>query len=263
MTKILTLITVLASLSLTGVVPVRAQSDLRAEIESLKEGQARIESELAAIKKLLLASQPKKPAPFKPQDVTISGSPFRGSPTAKITLVEFTDYQCPFCKRHAANTYPQIIKNYVETGQVKYVQREFPLKRIHPRATRAAEAALCAGEQNKYWEMHDKIFEHQKQLGEENLAAYAAEVGADSAGFKSCMEGGTFAKRVAADLRDGAKIGVRGTPSFVFGLTDPNDDTKIHATKFLRGAQPYAAFEKTIKELLESKSEPVKKAGSE
>ncbi len=146
---------------------------------------------------------------------------------------------------------------------MKYVQREFPIKSLHPRATRAAEAALCAGEQNKYWEMHDKIFEHQKELAEENLAAYAAAAGADPAAFKSCMDGGTFAKRIQSDLQAGVKAGVIGTPSFVFGLTDPNDDTKIHATKFLRGAQRYAVFEKIIKELLESKAAPVKKAGSE
>ena len=132
---------------------------LQKEIDVLKAGQQAIQKDLAEIKKLLQnqRAKPSQPAPFKPQDVSIKGAPFLGEADAKLTLVEFTDYQCSFCKRHFTAVLPQIKKDYVDTGKLKYVMRQFPLVSIHPRATKASEAALCAGDQGKYWEVHYRI----------------------------------------------------------------------------------------------------------
>jgi len=237
-------------LGLTATLRAEAQSELKDEIEALKQGQEAIRKDLAEIKKILEEMKPKPPKPFEPTDVAIAGSPFRGSATAKVTVVEFTDYQCPFCSRHVKNTLPQLLKEYVEAGKVKYVLREFPLTSIHPRAARASEAALCAGDQGKYWEMHEKLFDNQKKLGEEDLLAYGKSLSLNEAELKKCLDEKKYEKRIQADIQDGAKAGVRGTPSFLVGLTDPKDSTKIRATKFLRGAQPFEAFKQAFDELL-------------
>jgi protein-disulfide isomerase len=166
--------------------------------------------------------------------------------------VEFTDYQCPFCKRHITRVFPQIKKDYVDTGKVKYVLREFPLKSIHPNAPKASAAALCANDQGKYWEMHDKIFESPRKLAPADLKGHAEALGMDIAAFEGCIKDDTHGKRIAADVQAGSKAGVRGTPSFFFGKTGAADAKKIRATKFLRGAQGYPQFKKVIDGLLAS-----------
>jgi protein-disulfide isomerase len=93
--------------------------------------------------------------------VAIGDAPVKGNPNAKLTLIEFSDYQCPFCRRHAENTLPSLDKEYIATGKVRYVFHDFPLEAIHPQAFKAAEAAHCAGEQQKYWEMHGRLFANQ------------------------------------------------------------------------------------------------------
>ena len=119
--------------------------------EEVIQGQKEIKQQLADIKELINEiPKPKKRKPFKPSDVSIADSPFLGKEDAQLTLIEFTDYQCPFCKRHVTRTMPEIMKEYVDTGKVKYVLREFPLKSIHPNAEKLSQAALCDGDQGKY-----------------------------------------------------------------------------------------------------------------
>ena len=227
---------------------------LRSEIQALKQGQASIQKDLAAIKRLLqqrpqASSGPRTP-PFKPLDLSIADAPYLGEAEATVTLVEFTDYQCPYCRRHSLMTKPRLVKDYVETGKLKYVVREFPIASIHPRATKAAEAALCAGDQGKYWDMSKAFFANQRKLAPEDLKAHAEGFGLDMASFSECLGGGKYAERLRKDFKDGATAGVRGTPTFFLGLTDPADATKIRATKTLRGAQSYAAFKRAIDELV-------------
>ena len=236
--------------------------EIREEIQTLKEGQQGIQEDVAEIKKMLEAMQPKKPEPFKPVEVSLEGTPVMGENDAKVTIVEFTDYQCPFCARHFTGTLPQIVKNYVETGKVRYALREFPLTSIHPRATKASEAALCAGDQGKYWEMHDLIFKNQRKLSDADLLGHADTLALDKSGFETCLTSGKYTEQVKNDVQFGAKAGVRGTPSFVLGLTDPSNGKKFTATEFLRGAQPYAAFQKAIESLLAGDAKPAD-SGSE
>ncbi len=257
MTRFLVPSLALSALLLVGLVPARAQSnsDLKAEIEALKADHESMKGDLAKVREILEAANlPQKPKPFEPLDITLKGSPTKGDLNAKVTLVEFTDYQCPFCSRHKRQTSPQIISNYVETGKVRYILREYPLTSIHPRAAKASEAALCAGEQSndKYWEMHEKLFANQKKLSDIDIAGYADEIGLAKPAFQTCFESGKYADKVKLDLQEGAKAGIRGTPSFLLGLTDPSNPDKLTATKYLRGAQPYASFQKAIDELLNS-----------
>ena len=258
-TKNILLAAVIAALLSGG--SASAQTDdpaaLRKQIDGLKAGQQAIQKELGEIKKLLQAQraqpQRKQRAPFKPTDISIKGAPFLGKATAKVTMVEFTDYQCPFCRRHFTKVQPEIQKQCVDTGKVKYVMRQFPLVSIHPRATKASEAALCAGDQGKYWEVHRRIFDAQRKLSDDDLRAHAEAEELDLAQFGRCLTDGKYNEQVKADMSEGSKAGVRGTPSFFFGLTDPADPTKIHAVEFLRGAQGLPAFQAKIDGLLNGK----------
>jgi protein-disulfide isomerase len=239
-------ILLVAALSAAG----QTNQELKAEIEALKQGQAAILKELAEIKKLLAPRQQPQPEPFRPVELRLDGAHPLGEPSAAVTMVEFTDYQCPFCRRHAQQVLPNIIADYVNTGKVRYVIREFPLTQIHPRAARASEAALCAGDQGRYWEMHGKIFSEPNRLADEDLIAHAEALGLDGARFRACLEEGRHRARVEADMAAGAKAGIAGTPSFLLGLTDPADPNKLVATELLQGALPYPQFRAAIEKLL-------------
>jgi protein-disulfide isomerase len=224
-----------------------AESELRQEIEALKQGQQEIQKQLAEIKRLLQA----RPTAAAPSGADVKGkifdlgeNPVKGDPTARLTLVEFTDYQCPYCSRHATQTHPHIEKDYIATGKIRYSLLDLPLERIHPKAFKGAQVAHCAGEQGKYWEMHDRLFQHQKTLEPWNAHAEALEL--DVAKFEECLDGDKYAKAVRRDMAEARKAGATGTPSFVLGRSDPNDPTKVTGIAFLRGAQPYASFKSAI-----------------
>jgi protein-disulfide isomerase len=250
------LIAMLGGLTLLCTRPGLAQPShelgaLKKEVEALKEGQTAIRKSLQEIKDALRGAQTAPPA--VPQNVvlTLDGAPFMGSKDAKVTLFEFSDYQCPFCGRHASQTLPQFVTEYVKTGKVKYVLRDFPLEAIHPQAFKAAEAARCAGDQGKYWEMHDRIFANQKAMTPVDLVNHAKALGVDLPTFQQCLDTGKHAAKVRADLADGQKAGVTGTPTFFLGLTEPNGSA-VKSARRIVGAQPYGAFKEAVDGLLGS-----------
>ncbi len=145
---------------------------LRQELEAIKEGQGRLQKDVQEIKAILQGARAAaQPPQVQPQNVvlTLDGEPTKGDTSARVVLVEFTDYQCPFCGRYVHDAYAQIEAEYIKTGKLRYVIREFPLESIHPQAFKAAEAALCAGDQGKYWEMHDRLFANQRALAPDQL----------------------------------------------------------------------------------------------
>lgn len=160
-----------------------------------------------------------------------------GDSSAKVTIVEFTDYQCPFCQRAFQDTYPQIKEKYVDTGKVFYVTRDLPLA-FHGNAEPAALAARCAGDQGKYLEMHDKLFDNQDEwiVGEpgDKFAGYAGELGLDGGSFASCYGEEKFSEEIANDLALAGRVGATGTPTFF-----------INGIQVV-GAQPISAFEQVI-----------------
>jgi len=220
---------------------------LRNEIEALKQSHSALQKELQELKSLLQSRQ----APPVPQNVvfSIADDPFKGEKGAKVTLIEFSDYQCPFCARHFRETLPQIERDYVVNGRVKYVFRSFPIESIHPHAFKAQEAASCAGDQGKYWEMHNRLFTNQNALGLTELPQHAQALGLDLPRFQQCLDSGKHAGKIRSDLADGQKAGVQGTPTFFLGLTEPNDP-KVKAVRIIRGAQPYTVFKEAIDSLL-------------
>jgi len=222
---------------------------LRKELDDIKKGQADIQSELQEIKTLLRGRTPAPPA--EPQNVVleVKGDPFKGQPNARLTLVEFSDYQCPFCSRNFRETMPQLEREYIATGKVRYVFRNFPIESIHPLAFKAAEAAVCAGDQGRYWEMHDRLFTEQNALGLKDLPNHAKALALDMPKFQECLDSGKHAARIRKDMGDGQKAGVQGTPSFFVAFTEPNDGM-VKVVRIIRGAQPYAVFKSAIDSIL-------------
>ncbi len=177
-------------------------------------------------------------AEFEPEAAAVLGDP-----DAPVTIVDFSDFQCPYSRRHAEQTVPQIVENYVKTGQVRYVFKDFPLYTIHPQAQKAAEAAECAGEQGQYWPMHDRLFQGQDEWRQQAdplpvLKGYAAELGLDTDTFDACLDSGQFAAEVQADVAEGMAAGVDSTPSFFVN------------GRPLRGALPFSEFQRVIEEEL-------------
>ena len=181
----------------------------------------------------------------------VGGSAYLGSADAPVTIFEYSDYQCPFCSRHATTVLPQMVKEYVDSGKLRIVMREYPIEAIHPRAFAASQAALCAGAQGKYWEMHDKIFANQRSLSDEDFASHAELLELDAAAYDTCMSGEGVSKQIQAEIQEAYSLGVSGTPSFVVGLTGAEDPDTVHVTAYIRGAQPFARFQGVIDDLLE------------
>lgn len=181
------------------------------------------------------------PVDQEPVEVSIEGEPFLGAKDAPVTLVEFTDYQCPFCKRAFDNNFSQLKEEYLDTGKVRYVTRDFPLA-FHQNAKPASLAANCVYDQagdSGYYEYHDLLFNKQSDWEsvsepKEKFVEYANQVGVDEAEFSSCYDKEKFSDEVDEDLADGQTLGVGGTPSFFIN------------GKLLVGAQPYSEIKRVI-----------------
>jgi protein-disulfide isomerase len=225
-----------------------ADEQMKKDIEALKEGQQAIQKDLAEIKRLL-QTRPGAAAEALPRDpISIASEPFKGAGTAKVAVIEFSDYQCPFCSRYTKDVLPQIRTEYIDTGKIKYVFRDMPLS-FHKQAFKAAEAAHCAGAQGKFWEMHDTLFENQSALAPEQLATLAKTVGVDDAQFQQCLDSGKFAADINKDIADAGAAGITGTPTFLVGVIQPGDG-RVKVVKKLVGAKPYAEFKAAIEGLL-------------
>jgi len=178
--------------------------------------------------------------------VSLSDDPVKGNPNAPVTIVEFSDFQCPFCARFFAQTLPQIQEDYIDSGKVKLVYRDFPLESIHANARAASIAAECADDQGKFWQFHDKLFEGQTQWARASASEaantfkqYATELGLNSDNFNSCFNSTKNLDEINEDLQNGVNYGVTGTPAFFIG--NDKDGYVI-----LIGAKPYSEFQQTI-----------------
>jgi len=167
-------------------------------------------------------------------EVSADDDPSLGSENAPITIVEFSDFQCPYCARFEQDTFPELKSRYIDTGLVKIVFRDFPLTSIHQYAQKAAEASECADEQDKFWEYHDLLFSNQNALEVSSLKGYAFSIGLDTQQFDSCLDSGKYKDEVQKDMEDGISYGVTGTPAFFVN------------GKLLTGAQPFSEFERLI-----------------
>ena len=200
-------------------------------------------------------STPQPTQPPGPQIIQglLDDDPVKGNPDATVTIVEFSDFQCPFCQRFHQTTLPLILENYVDTGKVKFVYRDFPIQSLHPNgAFPAALASECADEQGMFWQYHDKLFQTQKNwerlatkdVGNE-FKTFAEELGLDANQFNDCFNSGKYLDEINNDLQDGTSYGITGTPGFFIG----NDEMGYIKVS---GAQPYSVFQNILDQMLAS-----------
>ena len=182
--------------------------------------------------------------------VSFDGEPFKGDPDAPVTVVEFSDFQCPFCSRFFEQTLPLIEENYIDTGKIKFVYKDLPLDNLHTNARSAHIASECADEEGKFWEYHDVLFQKQSEWNrlassdlKITLSQFAVDLGMQAASFELCMESQDIADEVNQDTLEAARIGATGTPAFFIG-TEEDGFIKIS------GAQPHAAFQAAIDDQL-------------
>lgn len=182
------------------------------------------------------AAAPRPTAPSAPTvdvEALLDDDTVKGDPDAPVTIIEWSDFECPFCARFYSQTLSQIDEQYIKTGKVKLVYRDFPLS-FHANAQKSAEAAECAGEQGKYWEMHDLLFESGVAGGVPAFKRYAQQLGLNTGEFNECLDSGSMAGEVRKDMSDGQAAGVSGTPGFIVN------------GKLISGAQPFSVFQQAI-----------------
>ncbi len=247
--KVVVLATIAAIAAALMLWPSSSQAGVEEEIAKLRRELAEIKKDIAEIKSILILqgrSRARRPSRVT-AEVSVSGKPSLGREDAPVTMVEFSDYQCPFCKRHFLTVLPIIKKEYIDTGKVRYVFRDFPIASLHPQAKKGHEAAFCAGEQNRYWEMHDTLFENSKDFSVPALKRYAQGIRLEGIRFNNCLQSGKYGSRIENEIAEGTKAGVRGTPSFFIGPSGSGG--KITGT-MVRGAQPLARFRQVIENAL-------------
>lgn len=212
------------------------------KVQSLEKngGSAKVQTADAQVQGAQTAPPAQAPPTGQRVEVDPGDLPMKGDPNAKVTLVEFSDFQCPFCEKLYTDTMPSIIKDYVDTGKVKLAFRHYPLP-FHQNAQKTGEASECANDQGKFWEMHDKLFDTQKEWESlsatdlsQKLSGYAADLGLDTASFETCLSTEKYKTAVTDDMNEGAKVGVSATPTvYVNGIP-------------VVGAESYSVFKQTI-----------------
>jgi protein-disulfide isomerase len=224
-----------------------------ARAEGITSEQAQqILDELKAIRKTLetrpaAPAQPPAPAPvddkvsmaFPPGGFSV------GKENAPLVLVEYTDYQCPFCQRYHNDSFAQIKTNFIDTGKVRYISRDFPLP-FHENARRSATAARCAAEQGKFWELRHTMIVNANQLQADKLGGYAQAASMDVPKFQACVDSDKYRAAIDKDIAEGSAVGVSGTPSFVLGRVE---NGQLQGVRMV-GAMPYAQFEAKIQDML-------------
>ena len=254
----------------TRVTARQTQQTIDQRIAALEASQQEILKELRELKVLLQQLRPPMPAPAgapaQPQanaappaapaapqvpnfDLLLAGSPSKGKADAPLVILEFSDFECPFCGRYARDTYAQVIKEFVDTGKARYVFRHLPIETLHPRALRASEAAECAHAQGRFWEFHDRLFNNQQALTEPDLTRHAQALGLSMPVYDKCMAAQLASPaKIRQDQNEGGRAGITGTPTFFIGTV--TKDGKLKALRRLVGAHPIANFRTTLDTLL-------------
>jgi protein-disulfide isomerase len=222
-----------------------------ASADTITHEQAdQILDELRQIRQLLekqaeSGGKPGAPAGPARARLHMEGAPMLGSKDAPVTVVEFSDYQCPFCQRFHTQVYSELKKDFIDTGKVRFYSRDLPIDQLHPNATRAAQAARCAGDQGQFWALRDIMSAHPEALDLASLVADASALKINPDTFRKCVETEKYKEAVKGDLLEAMKIGADGTPSFVVGKSTPDGvDGEL-----VVGAQPYAVFQDKFKSL--------------
>lgn len=199
--------------------------------------------------KTLLQGQSPASFQFDVRDVEfeIGDNPVRGSDSAPLVMVEFSDFSCHFCTRHTRETYPEIYKKYISTGKLRYVIIDDPLP-DDIMSMKAAEAAYCADEQGKFWEMHDEMMFDPESLND--LSPIESLIDIDIKKFESCVESKKYADKIAANISLAFRLKISSVPRFIIASSDPDNPQKVKGISYIRGAQPFAIFQQEIDKAL-------------
>ena len=241
--KAIGLTTVLTTLVLAAPLGALAQGITQQQADEMLK-------ELRAIRQALerVAPPPGPPAPDTKAALDDVGGPVLGRPDAPITLVEFTDLQCPYCSRFTTTSFEQLKAVYIDTGRMRFVSRDFPLE-FHPQALPAAKAARCAGEQGRFWEMRLTLVRNASRLAPAFITTTAEGLKLDMKAFAACTASTRFDADIRRDTATALRIGIEGTPSFVLGRTTPKGVDGV----LVVGAQSFQTFDAKIKALLGAK----------
>ncbi len=223
-------------------------STLETDVDHIKATQQTILEELKALK-TLLSRLPVTPPEIeiRGKNIDLSGKPMIGTKSSKLVMIEVSDYQCSFCGRYSRETFPELKKQYIDTGMIEYAVIDLPLP-IHPLAPKAAEAAHCAEDQGKFWEMHHQLMSNQQSL--DKLASFAEVLNLDKARYEGCLNGGLYIERINQDIELMQKFGINGVPAFILAAKDPTKPLSAKGISIIRGAAPMAHFQGEISKAL-------------
>ena len=235
----------MSSVLLSGVPVSHAQGMTQEQAKEMLQEMKAIRQALDKLSALPVPGQAAPPPDDKVNMTFQSGGFSMGSANAPLVMVEYTDLECPFCQQFHNTTFAQVKANYIDTGKVRFVSRDFPLD-FHQNARRAAVAGRCAGEQGKYWEMRHVMIVNADKLKPDNLLTYAANVKLDVPKFTTCLNSDKYMQDIDKNIAEGTAAGVNGTPSFVIGTLDKD---KLKGVRLV-GAMPYAQVEAKIEEML-------------
>lgn len=249
------LLTTLPCLAQNVTADAWAKSKSEAQSGLTREQGDAILLELKAIHQLLERQQaPAQAQAQPPQKVKVSvkidsGWQTIGRDDAPVTIIEFADYQCPYCRKFHKDTFAELKKNYIDSGKVRFVSRDLPLQ-FHPNASGAALAARCAADQNKFWEMRDLLLGSSADLAPESITKFGEQLKLDMGIFQSCMSAKKYSADIQKDVAVAGGLGVNATPSFVIGKTAKD---KIDGVR-LAGALTYSSMESLIQDQLRPQS---------
>jgi protein-disulfide isomerase len=232
---------------------------MQAQIDALREGQERLQKDLDDIK-ALLKEQPARSEsaaiPKAPELITVnlSGEPFKGSPFARVAILEYSDFDCSYCATYATKIYPLLDHAYMQAGKVKYFFRDMPAPE-HLNAMFKARVARCAGDQDKFWEAHDRLFKDQSPFDAPALARFAQELGLDAPQFNACLSSDRYLDAINRSSITAARMRIRGTPAFIVGILS-EDGTILRSTKVVMGAESFESFRTLLDDLLRPAAKP-------
>ncbi len=240
--------------------PQKPSPTIQQQLDELKAGQERLLKEVEELKKLLQDNPARidfgsKPTAPQISSINVYGEPFRGTNTARVAIIEYSDFNCPFCGRYAREIFPRVDADFVQAGKVRYFFRDLP----EPNETNAwfkARAARCAGDQGKFWEMHDRLFAAQESSGQE-VSALAQTLGLDAEKFNECLSTEKYLPNIQRSAAGARRMGIFGTPAFLIG-TLSEDGGFVTVKKVLVGAETYDSIKTVLDELLAPPANNVK-----
>jgi protein-disulfide isomerase len=240
-------LTLLATVSAAASQPDKDElAKLKDQVAQLNTQQQQILASLDELKKMM--KPPGPPALKPPPTMSVAGELYKGEPAAKVAIIEYADFQCPFCRRFESQVYPNIRDSYIRTGKLKYFHRDMPLV-FHQGAMPAARAVHCASEQGKFWEMHDSLLGDAASLTPADIDDRAGKLGINVSALDKCISSDRFADIIQRGITEASTMQISGTPTFIIGMLDA-DGNVMSVKKTVVGASPFEAFKAAIDPLL-------------